>query len=123
MPKSFKSVEERRAYWREWYSRNKHREDYKEKHLETKSRIMKEKGKWWTEFKKTLKCKNCLNDDFRVLEFHHRDSSTKFDNVSRLAKTNYGKKKILEEVSKCDVLCANCHRILHYELRNKDIQI
>jgi predicted HNH restriction endonuclease len=28
------------------------------------------------------------------------------------------KEKILLEISKCKVLCANCHRILHWKERN-----
>jgi hypothetical protein len=48
-----------------------------------------------------------------ALEFHHRDPKTK---KFRLAMSrNYSWKMCLEEIAKCDVLCANCHAILEYD--------
>lgn len=47
-----------------------------------------------------------------VYDFHHRDPATKIDSISNLL----GKPKMLkEELKKCDLLCANCHRIRHFE--------
>lgn len=67
------------------------------------------------ELRKTLECKACGNNDHRVLEFHHRDPSQKERAVTEMMHSSW--KRIMEEVAKCDVLCANCHRILHYEER------
>lgn len=58
-------------------------------------------------------CKVCGESDYRCLSFHHRDSSTKFKEVSRML--CYSWKKIQDEIDKCDVLCENCHRKLHAE--------
>ena len=44
------------------------------------------------------------------LEFHHRDQFDKEFNIYEALRNGWGKKRILEEVNKCDVLCANCHR-------------
>lgn len=41
MPKKFNSVEERRAYWKQWYERNKLREDYKASNKATKKELKK----------------------------------------------------------------------------------
>lgn len=120
MAKRFNSVEERRAYWRQWYEKNKHREDYKAADKATKKRIRKERRAWYLDLKSKLKCegKDCGVSDFRVLDFHHRDPSTKEIEVSNLALNGISKKKILAEIEKCKVLCANCHRIEHWEERN-----
>ena len=50
-----------------------------------------------------------------VYDFHHRDPATKKFAVSTmLTKTGAGiSQAILDEVEKCDLLCANCHRIRH----------
>jgi hypothetical protein len=69
---------------------------------------------WFENIKKQYHCIMCKNTDFRVLDFHHRDPYTKVNRVSDMI-NNCSKSKILTEIQKCDCLCANCHRILHYE--------
>jgi hypothetical protein len=123
MPKKFASVEERRAYWKQWYENNKHREDYKAYDRATKKRIRKERVEWFQEFKKTLKCNRCGIQDFRVLDLHHRDPSQKDDEVANLAQRGLSIKKILAEIAKCDCLCANCHRIVHWEEKESGIGV
>lgn len=120
MPKKFDSVEERRAYWREWYENNKSREDYKTKDKATKKRIKKSRRAWWIEYKKKCSCSRCGISDWRVLDFHHLDPNDKETEISNLvarARTITG---ILEEVAKCVCLCANCHRITHCEEKGLD---
>lgn len=62
-------------------------------------------------FKKTLKCAECGNNDFRVLDFDHIDRSTKEFNVADGIQGGFSIEKLMNEVSKCQVLCANCHRM------------
>lgn len=69
------------------------------------------------EFKKTLSCVECGNDDFRVLEFDHLDPACKSFNVSEGLQKGFAFAKIEAEIDKCQVLCANCHRIKTYEER------
>ena|SRR5579885_2089913 len=118
MPKKFNTVEERRAYWRDWYERNKHREEYKAYDRATKKRIRKERKEWYLDLKKELKCERCGIDDFRVLDFHHKDPASKEKEVSIMALRAASKEKILAEIAKCRVLCSNCHRIEHWEEKN-----
>lgn len=54
-------------------------------------------------------CVDCGQTDPRVLEFDHRDDLTKSYNVSEMFPLSLS--KINEEIAKCDVRCANCHRI------------
>jgi hypothetical protein len=44
-----------------------------------------------------------------MLEFDHRPEEKKLDNVYRVLK-RYGLEKAMEEIKKCDVVCANCHK-------------
>ncbi|MDO8495580.1 MAG: hypothetical protein Q7S32_03625 [bacterium] len=53
-------------------------------------------------------CVDCKEADVRVLEFDHQRD--KFKAVSHLVTGRYQLYKIKEEVDKCDVRCANCHR-------------
>jgi hypothetical protein len=45
-----------------------------------------------------------------ALEFHHRDATTKEFGVGRF---NGSLERLLVEVAKCELLCANCHRQRH----------
>jgi len=51
------------------------------------------------------------------MQFHHLDPSKKVDNVSAMAR-GYSLKKIAAEMSKCIVLCANCHAIETFTQRS-----
>lgn len=115
MPKKFDSVEDRRAYWNEWYERNKHRKDYKAKDQATKKRIRKERRVWFQDLKKTLKCNKCPESDWRTLDFHHKDPSEKDWEVANMVRSGWSQKTILEEMEKCEVLCSNCHRKEHWK--------
>jgi hypothetical protein len=47
-------------------------------------------------------------EHWAALDFHHRDPTTKSFNISE--NKTIGKNILMEEVSKCDVVCVNCHR-------------
>lgn len=73
--------------------------------------------KWYYQYKATLSCQNCSENRPYCLQFHHRDPSIKIESVSRLVASQAPTKlELMEEIAKCDVLCANCHRILHREI-------
>ena len=74
---------------------------------------------WFNDWKKTLHCKKCGNDDWRVLEFHHRNREEKEFAIGAVLNNGISKEKLMAEANKCDVLCANCHRITHWEENNK----
>lgn len=76
----------------------------------------------WLEYLPGFKCERCgYNKCSQALEFHHLDSNEKLYSVSVLLGTHnphYSKpkyiKRVLDEIEKCAILCANCHRELHY---------
>lgn len=47
-----------------------------------------------------------------ALDFHHLDPTTKDFSISRVKKTSMNK-EILDELDKCILVCANCHRETH----------
>ena len=51
-----------------------------------------------------------------MLDFHHKDPSIKDGTIAQML-INSSKEKLLQVINKCDVLCANCHRDLHYQER------
>lgn len=55
-------------------------------------------------------CVTCGEADPIVLDFDHLDRETKFKDISRMLSGHYSWVKILDEINKCRVLCANCHR-------------
>ena len=56
-------------------------------------------------------CQLCPETEFVCLDFHHVDPTEKEYAVSRLV--SYSEQKLRREISKCVVLCSNCHRKLH----------
>ena len=68
--------------------------------------------KWKDGYLRTHPCVDCGNTDIRVLEFDHRNDTDKKFAICNGAV--HSTEKLLEEVAKCDVRCANCHNIKHY---------
>ena len=59
------------------------------------------------------KCSRCGYDKHLfTLDFHHTKGN-KEEVVSKLIK-DYSKQKALKEIEKCILLCANCHREVHF---------
>lgn len=48
-----------------------------------------------------------------VMDFDHV-SGVKIDNVSMIARRGWSVKRLEDEMAKCEVVCANCHRIRIY---------
>jgi hypothetical protein len=72
---------------------------------------------WFDRYKSCLHCERCGFSDYRALVFHHRDDQEKVWNIGDMIKNGVSRQSIERELTKCSVLCANCHQILHYEDR------
>lgn len=62
------------------------------------------------EYLKTHSCIDCDESNPLVLEFDHVRGK-KLERVSSLVSTGKSLKSIKAEIAKCEVRCANCHRI------------
>lgn len=57
-------------------------------------------------------CARCGEDDPRLLDFHHRDRTTKKFCIRHCGGRSL--EVIFREIRKCDILCANCHRLVEH---------
>ena len=57
-------------------------------------------------------CVHCGIDKHYLIEFHHRNPSEKEFVVAHWRKKS--REQYLNEISKCDCLCKNCHEEYHY---------
>ena len=93
------------AYHREHYLANKER--YVAQAAAQNQALRLERTRYLIEYFKTHPCVDCGETDAVVLEFDHlRDKS--FDIAAKLV--SYRWQRILDEIAKCEVVCANCHR-------------
>lgn len=67
---------------------------------------------WLQVYKSTLSCAQCGESHPACLDFHH--NRDKDSSVADMAWQGFSKDRILSEIAKCVVLCANCHRKIHY---------
>jgi len=76
-----------------------------------KARRVAQNQEWILDYLTSRWCVDCGNTDVRVLEFDHlRDKEA---NISALM-NNSSIARMQAEIAKCDVVCANCHRIRTY---------
>lgn len=77
-------------------------------------RIQNGKRAEYRQFKESMPCTDCgLTFPYFVTEFHHRDPATKRFIIGNRS-ASFGSALVTAEIAKCDLLCANCHRIRTY---------
>ena len=93
---------------RKWY------ENHKKEHIGNVAHYRRELKRsvrdYVFEYLKTHPCVDCGENDPVVLEFDHRRGNDKRMEVSKLINGGYSIEKVMEEINKCEVRCANCHR-------------
>lgn len=71
--------------------------------------------KYLTEIKECSHCQICGEDRWWVLDFHHvRDKKM---SIPEMARSNCSIEELKEEINKCIIVCANCHRDIHHNLQ------
>ena len=95
------------------YSRKHYEKNIEQVKIATKraSKTGKEK---WDLYKSSLHCARCPENHVSCMDFHHINPEEKEYAVSDLV-SNKMFTKAYKEIKKCIVLCANCHRRLHWE--------
>lgn len=90
-----------------WYEKNK--DFHKEKIYENKQRNIETSRAYVWDFLLAHPCAECGETDPTVLEFDHVRGEKRAE-VTKLMRDGYTLKIIQEEIEKCVVLCANCHK-------------
>ena len=93
--------------------KKKHYYNSKEAHY-IRNKQTKDKLKNIVNIKKLKGCYICSESFQQCLEFHHLDKKDKYEDISVLTKLG-SIKKLMTELEKCVILCANCHRKTHYD--------
>jgi hypothetical protein len=68
---------------------------------------------WYLDLKAELACRRCGESHPACLQFHHTDPTTKETTVADAVRRGWSKARIMRELAKCLVLCANCHAKHH----------
>ena len=98
-------------YNKKHYIENK--DKYKTK-AKTNNKIYKDKNRdYFNKLKQSKGCYFCNEDTPCCLDFHHLDPDKKENQVARMISSSLSISKIKKEISKCIVVCSNCHRKLH----------
>jgi predicted HNH restriction endonuclease len=107
--KDLKKRKEKNAeYSKKYYADDKARSKLRTKATKQRNRAM------WEEFKATLSCALCDETHPATFDFHHVFPDKKNIKIHKIL-TNGAFKKLPDELAKCIVLCANCHRKLHHD--------
>ena len=69
----------------------------------------------WEEKVERGDCSRCGEVSLACLEFHHRDPAEKTRSISGMVSYEVSVQDLKQEMAKCDLLCANCHRREHHE--------
>jgi len=86
----------------------KHRHEHPGQYKKRQKKFMVSRLRWLHEYKHERGCLICGENDPRCLDFHHRDPKQKVMGVALMVGLQM--ERLIEEINKCDVMCANCHR-------------
>ena len=98
---------------------NNHYKNNKQYYLDKDKKYINENKLWFQTYKEKLFCKKCNFSGLEcpaVLDFHHTNDN-KEDDISQMINSGKSRESIIKEIEKCEILCANCHRKLHYKPR------
>jgi hypothetical protein len=109
-PSTPEGREANRQYQRKWWLANKEVQRARIKANKIKNR---EASRELVVEAKSGGCTRCGEKDLRCLDLHHLDAGEKEFGVSEAVQRGWTPARVAEEIAKCIVLCANCHRKEH----------
>lgn len=79
----------------------------------------KEIMEWVKAYKRTHPCELCGQSHEAIITFHHTNRKDKAFGLDMTTVRSRSFGAVKREVLKCQVLCFNCHSILHYNERKR----
>ena len=98
--------------WEELTSQQRWSYKNRDERIRRKDRRRDEIRRWLYAYKaRHCECARCGEDRPPCLDFHH--PGEKDQGIARMVVNGHSKERILDEIDRCVVLCANCHRLEH----------
>lgn len=95
---------------REWYKNYYTNSPTEKERLFAKNKELKIFNRKMVQELKEIPCMDCgVSYPYYVMDFDHRDPNTKNREVALML--TWSTATLLQEIEKCDIVCANCHRI------------
>lgn len=121
-----KDPEARRAYHRnymkQYFANNPEK---KAAHLVrvgvNNERYMEEKRQWVSDYLASHPCVDCGETDRDVLDFDHVLGDKSFG-ISEAVSRGGSLKSLIDEIAKCEVRCANCHRRITRQRERRGVE-
>jgi hypothetical protein len=104
--------DKQREYQREWVKKRRQQglinhDCYRERNREY---VIHQKAE------RDNRCMDCHRVfPYFVLDFDHREDQEKFNSLSKMVSSKWRLARLDEEIQKCDLVCANCHRVRTHE--------
>lgn len=120
-------MKNKKLYFKRYYQKNKDKlkdnikqwqldnktqvNNYKQIHKNKKRKIL---TTYINNIKSSSSCKHCGEKTVCCLDFHHRDKKNKTKNINKFVADGSSIEKLTDEINKCDIVCSNCHRKIHF---------
>lgn len=103
------NIDEKRAYDRNYY----HTKVDKKRKLNLTNQRRARVRSMLDDYLSNKSCVDCGITDRRVFEFDHVAGIKELE-ISNAMRHGWSWERLLKEIAKCEIRCANCHRIRHY---------
>lgn len=114
----YKDKTKQRDAMRRWYARNRievlrKQAENREVAAERNKQSRRKKREWLNALKEANPCMDCgVSYPARVMDFHHVREE-KIGNLGTMLSVSASWEELKAEVAKCEIICANCHRLRH----------
>ena len=112
----YKDREAQRAYQADWFQRRKDTKKQRAVRARAKNKFREQRRQWLRSLKEGHPCADCERTfHFAAMGWDHLPGTKKLFCISAHLSIGYSEQKILAEIAKCELVCANCHAIRTYE--------